>query len=207
MYFNAFTQGFTLLLTLIVAIGPQNLFVLKHGITKRHVGFTSMVTGLCDSVVLAIGGLGAGYIFASHEWLKTAILWAGIVFLYTYSLRCFYKAWRPGEIRVDLSAPAENEKRWPIFLAAAGFTFLNPQALLDLFVIIGGVAAQYPLPERYIFVLGSIAGSNLWFLCLGYAGKIMSKLFVSRRAWQILDMLIGLTMLALASKLLMMELP
>jgi L-lysine exporter family protein LysE/ArgO len=199
----AFWQGLGLILTLIVAIGPQNIFVLRHAVRRQHVAFTSFITGCCDSILLIIGILGVGRLMAAHPLAQILMLWLGVAFLYAYGLRCLYRTWRPEPLSIDFNGPAIISK-WRITATAMAFTFLNPHAMLDFFVILGGIAAQYPENARLAFLGGAILGSNLWFWTLGLAGRLMSRWFQNQIAWRWLDAIIGAFMWLLATNLLLM---
>lgn len=200
--FSVFSQGLVLILTIIVAIGPQNVFVLRHGVMRQRVAFTSFITGICDSLMISVCGLGFGHLVATYPLIQTTMLYIGIAFLYGYGTRCFWRARRLQPVKIDFHK-VEEHSRLKIALTAAFFTFLNPHAILDLVIIIGGISAQHPVPDRYYFMAGAILGANLWFWTLGFAGSLMSKMFENPRAWQILDCIIGVTMFAIATKLLL----
>jgi L-lysine exporter family protein LysE/ArgO len=84
---------------------------------------------------------------------------------------------------------------------AAAFTLLNPHVYLDTVVLVGSVGARYGAADRWWFVAGAAASSALWFSALGYGARLLAPLFARPRAWQVLDAVIGLTMLALAAML------
>jgi len=202
MYWNAFWQGLALILTLIVAIGPQNILVLRHALMRKNAIFSAAITGFYDSVMLIIGIMGIGGLIAQHPTIRAALLWAGIAFLTYYGIRSFWRAIKKSSTSLTLDGSNAGGKM-QIAMAAAAFTFLNPHAILDLFVILGGIGAQHPFDVRIAFLAGTIIGSNLWFYSLGIAGQIMSPIFQNPRAWRILDGLIGIVMLAIAIKLLL----
>ena len=85
---------------------------------------------------------------------------------------------------------------------AAGFTFLNPHVYLDTVLLIGSIGARQPSDLRFWFVGGAAAASGAWFSTLGFGARLLRPVFRTPRAWQVLDTIIGLTMLALAVSLL-----
>jgi len=196
----AFGTGFALGGTLIVAIGAQNAFVLRQGLRREHVGAIVAFCAGSDMVLMTAGvaGLG-GALKASPAW-TTALLWGGAAFLAWYGLRALQRAWRPAA----LVAAADHA---PMALAAAlaqaaAFTLLNPHVYLDTVLLVGAVGAQQAAgAPRAWFLAGACLASATWFLTLGYGARLVAPWFARPRAWQVLDGLIGVTMLALAAML------
>jgi len=107
---------------------------------------------------------------------------------------------RPGADLHAAQGPSLSLKQ--ALLALAGFTLLNPHVYLDTVMLVGSVGAQQSADVRLAFMAGAASGSLLWFTLLGYGARWLAPLFARPRAWQILDGVIGLTMLALAAMLL-----
>ena len=84
---------------------------------------------------------------------------------------------------------------------AMALSFLNPHALLDTVVLLGGLSASYEGAGRYAFGTGAMLSSFVWFFGLGYGARYLAPLFIKPKAWQILDVLIGITMLLIALSL------
>lgn len=122
MYWNAFCQGLALILTLIVAIGPQNILVLRHALMRKHAIFAAAITGFYDSMMLVVGIMGIGGLIAQYPTMRAAMLWAGISFLIYYSIRSFWRAIKKSSISPTLDGVRSGGKM-QIAIAAAAFTF------------------------------------------------------------------------------------
>ncbi len=195
-HLNSYTQGLLLGTSLIVAIGAQNAFVLRQGLRREHVGAIVLTCGLTDALLMAAGVFGLAAVINGQPLLTKLLTWAGAAFLTAYGLRALWRARAPG---ADLHAAQGQSLSLSQALGAlAGFTLLNPHVYLDTVMLVGSVGAQQPTPLRLAFMAGAASGSMLWFALLGYGARWLAPWFARPRAWQILDALIGLTMLALA---------
>jgi L-lysine exporter family protein LysE/ArgO len=194
----AASTGAALGLTLIVAIGAQNAFVLRQGLRREHVGPVVVLCALCDALLMTAGVAGLAQVLGQNPGLAVWLTAGGVVFLGVYGLRALWRALRPGALQAATGAAALS---LPAALAqAAAFTLLNPHVYLDTVVLVGSVGAQQGA-SRWWFVAGASASSVLWFSALGFGARLLAPLFARPRAWQVLDAVIGLTMLALAALL------
>jgi L-lysine exporter family protein LysE/ArgO len=191
--------GFALGLTLIVAIGAQNAFVLRQGLRREHVGPVVALCAACDAVLMAAGVAGLAGLLGERPALAFWLTVGGVAFLTTYGLMALKRALRPGALHAAADSGALSLRQ--ALLTAAGFTLLNPHVYLDTVVLVGSIGAQQPVPLRLWFVLGAASASVLWFTSLGYGARLLAPLFERPRAWQVLDALIGATMLLLAGLL------
>ena len=199
--FNSYTQGLLLGASLIIAIGAQNAFVLRQGLRREHVGAIVLACGLADALLMAAGVFGLAALINGQPLLGRLLTWAGALFLSGYGLRALWRARRPGGDLHAAQGPKMTLRQALLQLAA--FTFLNPHVYLDTVMLVGTVGAQQQEPAlRLAFMAGAASGSVLWFAALGYGARWLAPWFARPRAWQILDGLIGLTMLALAAMLL-----
>ncbi len=197
--FHSFSQGLLLGTSLIVAIGAQNAFVLRQGLRREHVGPIVLACGLADALLMTAGVFGLAALITAQPLLTQLLRWAGALFLSCYGLRALWRARRPG---ADLhAAQGPSLSRAQALATLAGFTFLNPHVYLDTVMLLGSVGAQQPTALRLAFLVGAASGSFLWFALLGYGARWLAPWFARPRAWQILDVLIGVTMLALAAML------
>lgn len=196
---RAAATGFALGLVLIVAIGAQNAFVLRQGLRREHVGVIVALCALADALLMLAGVAGLGRVLGERPAWAAVLTWGGALFLTAYGLRALHRARQPG----SLLAAAGNQ---PISLQNAllqtmAFTFLNPHVYLDTLLLVGSVGAQQPAPVRWFFAAGAVTASVLWFSALGYGARLLAPLFARPRAWQVLDAVIGVTMLLLAGLL------
>jgi L-lysine exporter family protein LysE/ArgO len=194
----AFLPGFLLGLSLIVAIGAQNAFVLRQGLRREHVFAVCAVCATSDAVLIAAGVAGFGALVKAVPWLAPVMRFGGAAFLLAYALRSLWSAWRP-HAGLD---PARDEPRslGVTLTMCLAFTWLNPHVYLDTVVLLGSVSTRYA-DQRLAFALGAVTASCLFFFSLGYGARLLRPLFANPKAWRILDAGIGITMAALAAKL------
>ena len=194
---HSYIQGFAIGLSLILAIGAQNAFALKQGLKKQHVFWVCLVCALSDSLLILLGVLGFSQLIQSHADL---IVWAkyfGAAFLLLYGAQHFYQAIRHSEsLALDEKEASSILK---IILICLAFTWLNPHVYLDTVVLIGSISTQFVhLP----FALGAITASWIFFFALGYGAHFLLPMFNNSKAWQVLDVVIGMVMWGIAFSLL-----
>lgn len=196
---GAALTGFLTGLSLILAIGAQNAFVLRQGLLRQHVFPLALFCAGSDALLIAAGVLGFGALTAAFPALPLVMSLAGAAFLALYGLNRLHAAWKGGHTLAP--GQAEPNLRRTLALAAA-FTWLNPHVYLDTLGLIGAVSTGFEGAQaRTAFGLGAVAASFVFFFSLGYGARLLAPLMRSPRAWQGLDALIGVTMLALAAKL------
>jgi len=194
----AFLPGFLLCLSLIVAIGAQNAFVLRQGLRREHVFVVCVVCAASDAILIAAGVAGFGALVKALPWLAPVMRFGGAAFLFAYGLRSLWSAWH-AHGGMD---PARDEPRSLGVTVAMclAFTWLNPHVYLDTVMLLGSISTRYG-EHRVAFALGAIAASCLFFFSLGYGARLLRPFFADPKAWRALDAVIGLTMAALAVKL------
>ena len=185
-------------LSLIVAIGAQNAFVLRQGLRKEHVTAIVIVCVVSDVILINAGIAGIGALVLAAPLVLTIVRWVGVLFLVLYGLLAARRAIRPGEL--DPAGGASPAGLWATVAAALAFTWLNPHVYLDTVVLMGTIGNGYGA-NRWWFALGASAASLLWFTALGYGARMLRPLFRSPVAWRVLDVLIALTMFAIATTL------
>ena len=181
-------------LTLIVAIGAQNAFVLRQGLAREHVTVVVAICAVSDLVLIVAGVAGIGTIVENAAWAVDAIRWFGVAFLTWYGVRSLLKARRTGSLSAGVPEPLT---RRTAVLTALALTWLNPHVYLDTVLLLGSIANTHG-DGRWWFAAGAGTASILWFSCLGFGARLLSPLLARPRAWQVLDVLIGLTMLGIA---------
>jgi L-lysine exporter family protein LysE/ArgO len=198
---SVFLQGLALSLGLIVAIGAQNAFVLRQGLRREHVASVVLFCALSDALLMAAGVLGMGQALGERPMVAHTLALAGAVFLAVYG----WKALRRALQQNGLLANEEGDGlTWAAAMAqAAAFTLLNPHVYLDTVLLVGSIGAQQPEGLQTWFVAGASSASLLWFCALGFGARWLAPLFAQPRAWQVLDILIGLTMWVLSGMLVM----
>lgn len=197
---SAMLSGFLLGLSLILAIGAQNAFVLRQGIRKEHVFFVCLTCALSDAILISVGVLGFSYLVEAVSWLEIVMLVAGVAFLVTYGARSFWVAVTHNNesLAPSTHAPASLGKTMTVCLA---LTWLNPHVYLDTVVLMGTVSSQF-VGQKLEFLVGAVTASFLFFFSLGYGASVLGPLFRRPVAWKILDAGIGIVMWAIAYKLL-----
>lgn len=185
-------------LTLIVAIGAQNAFVLRQGLRREHVGAVVAVCATSDIVLIAAGISGIGVVVERAPTAVEVVRWLGVAFLTAYGLMSLNRARRAAGLQ---AAGNGTTSRASVIVRAAALTWINPHVYLDTVVLLGSLAATHGYEGRWWFGAGAAIGSLLWFTALGSGARRAHRLLTSTRAWQVLDVLIGLTMLAIAYSL------
>jgi L-lysine exporter family protein LysE/ArgO len=198
MLVSAFTTGFALSATLIIAIGAQNSFVLRQGLRREHVVAIVAFCAFADLALISAGVAGLAQVLGRAPSLTMALSIAGTLFLLWYGLRALRRAFQPQALRAADSARVSL--RGAVAQAAA-FTFLNPHVYLDTVLLMGSIGGRQPAEARLWFVGGAALASGAWFTALGFGARLLAPLFSRPRAWQVLDILVGATMLALAAGL------
>jgi L-lysine exporter family protein LysE/ArgO len=194
--------GLGLGLSLIVAIGAQNAFVLRQGLRREHVLAVVLVCAISDAVLIAAGVAGGGILFTAVPWLVDVIRWAGAAFLLAYGVLAAVRALRrPRPDAVGLRAGATGGAGLGAALATClALTWLNPHVYLDTVLLLGSVASTHH-DMRWFFAAGAAAGSILWFSALGFGARLLAPLFAKPLAWRILDGIIAVVMIAIAVSL------
>lgn len=195
----AFFSGFALSLSFILAIGAQNAFVLQQGLRHSHVFAVCFICALSDAILIATGVVGFNTMIERWPGLIPTIMVLGIVFLLAYGVRSFYAAWRAGqtlEAAQDTSPPSLTG----IIATTLALTWLNPHVYLDTLALIGANSTRFE-GEKLWFGSGAILASFVFFFSLGYGARLLSPIMASARAWQILYVLIGVVMWAIAVSL------
>lgn len=194
-----FFSGFGLSLSLILAIGSQNAFVLKQGLKREHVFAICLFCALSDAVLISAGVAGFGQVTAHYPQLVTYAKWAGAAFLLVYGLMSLYASvTKSHAISTQTQTVASLKKA---LLLCFGFTWLNPHVYLDTLVLIGMVSTSADV--LWQFGLGAVSASFLFFFALGYGARVLTPIFTNPKAWNVLDALVGVLMLFLGGQLLM----
>ena len=196
----AVVSGLLAGLSLIVAIGAQNAYVLRQGLARRHVGLVVTVCACSDAILIMAGVAGLGALIQHAPAVLTVVTYAGAAFLLGYGVLAARRAVR-GE-RIEQTEDAGQGRWQTVLLTALALTWLNPHVYLDTVLLLGSMAAGHG-EDRWWFALGAVLGSVLWFSALGFGARLLVPLFRRRRSWQVLDGIIAVVMVALAVQLLL----
>ena len=186
--------GFLTGLSLIVAIGAQNAYVLRLGLARNHVGVAVVICAGADALLIAIGVGGLGAIVQAHGDVLTAIALVGGAYLLWFAFRSFRSALHP---EVLLPSQQEPQAVAAVALAVLGLTFLNPHVYLDTILLVGTIGASFGA-DRWWFALGAAIASVVWFSGLGFGARLLSPLMARPVTWRVLDAAIGVVMLTIA---------
>ncbi|MDB6179441.1 LysE/ArgO family amino acid transporter [Paracoccus sp. Z330] len=183
-------------LSLILAIGAQNAFVLKQGLLRNHVLAVCLFCAVSDAILIVLGVGGMTAIADMAPWLIEIMRWGGVAFLVLYGAKSFWAAIRGGEA---LTPKGTARSMIATLASVAAITWLNPHVWLDTVVLLGSISAQWPSPRN--FGAGAVTGSFLFFLTLGYGARFLAPLFARPRAWQWLELGVGAVMWGIAARL------
>jgi len=189
--------GFIASLTLIAAIGAQNAFVLRQGIRREHVLPVVALCTVSDIVLISAGIAGVGALINAHPSALNIAKFGGALFLVGYGLLAARRAWRPSSLTPSEAAPTRLIE---VLLTCAALTFLNPHVYLDTVVLLGALANEHR-DERWLFGVGAVTASAVWFVGLGLGARQLAGLFARPLTWRILDGLIAVMMIGLGTSL------
>jgi len=197
-FLPAFLKGFALSAGLIIAIGAQNMFVLRQGLKREHVVPIVLFCAAADAALIVAGVNGLGGVLALLPGLSLALSLGGAAFLAWYGISALRRAARPSMLIVEHQA---SMTLGAALAGTAAFTFLNPHVYIDTVMLMGAVGAALPPTERPLFMAGAALASLTWFSSLGLGARFLAPLFSRPTAWRVLDLGIGVVMLALAASL------
>jgi len=205
-------QGLGLGIGLIVAIGAQNAFVLTQSIRRNYGLVAACICIMIDVLLISFGVGGFGQMLSQYPALMSAMSWAGATYLCWFGLSCFRRALQSSALEVDQQSKTMSLQK--VVLVTLAVSLLNPHVYLDTLILLGSLSATLTegatsngwIQPHWWFGLGAMSAGFCWFLSLAFAGRQLSRFFAKPKAWQILDCLIGLTMMFLAASLIATQL-
>ena len=185
-------------LSLLVAIGAQNAYVIRQGIARAHVPTVVAICAVSDVILIAAGVAGLGAVVGHAHGLLLTVRLLGAAFLLGYAAVAAWRALRP---KPATAGGAATTSSWPTVVATClAFTWLNPAVYLDTVVLLGSVAATRPDP--WWFGGGAAVASIAWFAGLGFGARLVAPVFRQRRAWRALDVFVAVVMTVTAARVL-----
>jgi L-lysine exporter family protein LysE/ArgO len=184
---DLFLLGFFTGLSLILAIGAQNIFVIEQGLKKQHIFLVCLICSLSDLILIFVG------IFLFHyfvQYFNSTIELIFNILLIGFLLHFVYSKIKIFNTKVSLESDKNNISKYDIFLKTLGFTYLNPHVYSDTVFILGNFSKNFLLNEKIIFGIGASIASFLFFFLLGYLSKILSKYAQSKKVWNIINIFI-----------------
>ena len=182
-------------LSLIIAIGAQNAFVIRQGLTKKFVLLTVLICAFSDALLIALGASGLGALIKSNKNVLEFVRWFGVAYLLWFAFKSAKSALKKEVLN---SAGEASADRKSVILTVLALTFLNPHVYLDTVILLGSISNQFG-SDKWFFVIGAMLASLIWFTAIGFGAKSASK-FMSRPIfWKILDSIIAAIMLSIAA--------
>ncbi|MFG3660471.1 LysE/ArgO family amino acid transporter [Streptomyces sp. NPDC047706] len=196
---SAAAAGFGTGLSLIVAIGAQNAFVLRQGVRREAVLAVVGICALSDAALIALGVGGVGAVVTAWPGALTAVGWIGGAFLICYGVLAARRVVRPqGALRTEGDTAGSRRRA---VLTCLAMTWLNPHVYLDTVFLLGSIAADQG-PLRWTFGIGAASASLCWFAALGFGARLVGRRLAKPAAWRVLDGLVATTMVVLGVTLL-----
>jgi len=195
---TAAIAGFALGLSLILAIGAQNAFVLRQGLRGAHVFAVCLTCALSDAVLIAVGVAGFAVVSEALPGIAPAMRWGGAAFLLVYGGLSFKSAFGPAAALEPAEAGAGALSR--ALLTCLALTWLNPHVYLDTVLLLGSVSTNYA-GQQLAFGIGACTSSFVFFFSLGYGARLLRPVFARPVSWRVLEIVVGITMWAIAAKL------
>ena len=195
---TTFITGFTLGLTLILAIGAQNAFVLKQGLKKHHVFLVCFICAFSDALLIALGVTGFSEVVKQFPLIESIARYGGAAFLFIYALKSFSSAFSQSHTLKPSGAVPESALK--IAFTCLAFTWLNPHVYLDTVFLLGAISTKYEA-TRVEFAAGAMTASFVFFFTLGYGAKLLTPIFDKPVSWKVLEFIIGIVMLAIGVSL------
>ncbi len=187
-------------LSLIIAVGAQNAYVLRQGLLRNHVGVAVLICAAADIALIAAGVAGLGAIVERVPDLLTVLTWAGAAYLLFLAFSAFRRA--AGKEQLDPSSvPASTLKT--VALTTLALTFLNPHVYLDTVLMLGSLANAHD-GTRWYFGAGAMIASVVWFCALGFGAKVLARYVRKPSTWRVVDTVVGVVMVLVAVRLLTM---
>lgn len=200
--FLAALLGLVTGLSLIIAIGAQNAYVLRLGITARSrlILPIVLICALSDAALIAAGIGGIGALVQAAPVALVVIRVVGSAFLIVYGLLAAKRALRPG-VLVTENAGSGTPTLKTAVLTVLALTWLNPHVYLDTVLFLGSIANQQGAGERWWFGAGALVASFAWFFALGFGARLLRPVFARPASWRVLDGIIAVVMVALGLRL------
>jgi len=197
---SAFFTGFFLGLSLIVAIGAQNAFVLRQGILRQHVFYVALFCSISDALLIVLGVTGISYFFNDfiNEHSKIIFGFAAL-WLLAYGLLRLNSVFKANS--TIITSNIEPSSLLNSISIAAIFTFANPHVYLDTMILIGSISQQFAGLNRVYFAFGASIASFVWFFGIAYGAKLLTPIIQKPKHWRIIDSFIALIMFIIAINL------
>ena len=179
--------GFFTGLSLILAIGAQNIFVIEQGLKKQHIFLVCFICSLSDFILIFLG------IFLFHyfiQYFNSTIELIFNILLVIFLTHFIYSKIKSFSLKVNFSENVFEISKFNIFLKTLGFTYLNPHVYSDTVFFLGNFSKNFVLNQKILFGVGASAASFVFFFIIGYLSKYLSKYAQSEKIWKIINIFI-----------------
>ncbi|MDC0045995.1 LysE family transporter [Candidatus Pelagibacter sp.] len=179
--------GFFSGLSLILAIGPQNIFVIEQGLKKQHIFLVCLICSISDLILIFLG------IFLFHYFVQyfTPIIELVLnILLIIFLLHFIYSKIKAFNVKIDFGDDQNIISKYIIAIKTLGFTYLNPHVYSDTVFILGNFSKNLMLNEKILFGIGGSVASFLFFFIIGYLAKFFSKYAQNKQVWKIINLFI-----------------
>ncbi len=179
--------GFLTSLSLILAIGAQNIFVIEQGLKNQHVFLVCLVCSISDCLLIFTG------IFLFHyfsQYFNPLIELVFNILLLLFLIHFIYTKIQSRNENINLNEQKNNTSVLRIFLKTLGFTYLNPHVYSDTVFFLGNFSKNFILYQKIIFGIGASIASLLFFFSIGYASNYFSRYLNNQKIWKIINWII-----------------
>ena len=179
--------GFFTGLSLILAIGAQNIFVIEQGLKKQHVFLVCFVCSISDLILIFLG------IFLFHyfiQYFNNTIELIFNILLVIFLIHFIYSKIKLLNSKVNFNNETQDYTKFNIFLKTLGFTYLNPHVYSDTVFFLGNFSKNFILHQKILFGTGASVASFIFFFAIGYLSKNLSKYAKSEKVWKVINIFI-----------------
>jgi L-lysine exporter family protein LysE/ArgO len=179
--------GFFTGLSLILAIGAQNIFVIEQGLKKQHILLVCLICSISDLILIFLG------IFLFHyfiQYFNSTIELIFNVLLIIFLIHFIFSKIKSYNAKVEFHSETQDVSKFDIFLKALGFTYLNPHVYSDTVFFLGNFSKNFIFSDKILFGVGASLASFLFFFLIGYLSKFLSHYAKSEKVWKIINLFI-----------------
>ena len=193
-----YLNGLLLGLSLVMALGPQNIFLIKQGARRNHAILSAVICFFCDLLLVCGSVAGLHKLLLTYPKLQIVMIGLGSTFLLYYAVKALMSVFATQKKNENKLPNPHNRKQ--IILFALGFSLLNPHAIVDSLVIIGSGSRRFPGSEP-LFVLGVTTASLIWFCSLTFTTHYFANILGKKKVWQGIEFFSGILMAFIGIKL------
>ena len=181
-------------MSLIMAIGAQNAFVIRQALTRKHVLPMVIICAIADATFIVLGIAGLGAVVQGLPWLMEILRWFGVAYLTWFGINSLRSAFKGDSLQAQ-GTESKNLKQ--VVISVLGFTFLNPHFYLDTVILLGSIGNSFG-ENKWIFAAGATLGSIIWFFSIGFGARAASRFMSKPIFWKVLDIVIAAIMFGIA---------